>query len=157
MALLASSGEGPLNLSRNDPAALEEYSLLDPRYITRLEPGDISGRSSSTSSSNSSGGGGGGGGNGGGTGGDGNGSSQGVDSTANAAGGSTSSSANSGSTAALPASGAFQLRVPLSDIVGLDLTPTMIINVDVDDTRGKVRTRGMAARSGAARKRSEGA
>jgi hypothetical protein len=55
-----------------------------------------------------------------------------------AAGRSGSDEASSGDVAALPASGAFLLTVPLTDIVGLELTPQLVINVDVDERKGQV-------------------
>jgi len=86
---------------------LEEYSLLDPRYIARLSEG---GDSSSSSSS--------------------------IPPTA----GTGSSTTPSAAEGPLPASGAFLLTVPLVDIVGLDLTPQLVIHVEVDEAKGQVRS-----------------
>lgn len=82
---------------------LEEYALLDPRYIARLGgPEQAAGGSGGT----------------------------GLDEAAEAGG---------GAAGATPASGSFLLTVPLIDIVGLDLTPQLAIDVDVDERAGQVR------------------
>jgi hypothetical protein len=91
---------------------LEQYALLDPRYISRLP---ASGSHADAGPAAADGG---------------------AVGSADGAEGGGAVSGEDGTQ--LPPSGAFLLAVPLSDIVGIDLTPQLIINVDVDEARGTV-------------------
>ncbi|KIZ03782.1 hypothetical protein MNEG_4171 [Monoraphidium neglectum] len=91
---------------------LEQYSLLDPRYISRLPScdGDDAGGAQGGSSSD--------------------------ECAAQSGESGDKASSSGGGAAAPPVSGSFLLTVPLADIVGLELTPQLVIDVDVDERLG---------------------
>jgi hypothetical protein len=93
---------------------LEQYSLLDPRYISRLPScdGDDAGGAQGGSSSD--------------------------ECAAQSGESGDKASSSGGGAAAPPVSGSFLLTVPLADIVGLELTPQLVIDVDVDERLGAV-------------------
>jgi hypothetical protein len=101
---------------------LEQYSLLDPRYISRMPPAVAAAEA-------------------------GGGDDGGAGAHARSDAGEGAGAGPAGRAREPPASGSFLLTVPLADIVGLELTPQLVVDVDVDEARGQARGRAGARRA----------